>query len=177
MKRVMVLSAMALVMLLSDAAIQANDAAKDAVKGKGKAKQQVRAKSRKAKGLTEEEKQWREKLKAMTPEQRRVAMAQKALEKELAPWQEVRKIAAEEKAEKTVAAIDKVIAAKQAQFKKKLEAIKKKLEAMAKKKAMQADKIKKEDRQVDKKPSAGKTKKGNRQDAEKRQKKKPKTEI
>jgi len=124
MKRVMVLSAMALVILLSSAAIQADDT------------QRVGATARKAKGMSEKEKQWRENLKAMTPEQRQLAMAQKAMEKELAPWQAVRKIAAEEKAEKTVAAIDKVIAAKEAQFKKKLE-------AMAKRKAASADKPKK----------------------------------
>jgi hypothetical protein len=152
MKRVMVLSAMVLAILLSGAAIQA--------KGEGR----VRATAGKAKGLTEEEKQWKEKLKAMTPEQRQVAMAQKALEKELAPWQEVRKIAVEEKAEKTVAAIDKVIAAKQAQLKKKLE-------AMAKRKAASVDKPKKE-----KAASADKPKKENRQGGEERRQKKPKTE-
>jgi len=165
MKRVMVLSAMALVILLSSAAIQANDAAK----GKAKTKQKARTTSRKAKGLTEAEKQWREKLKKMTPEQRRAAMAQRAFEKSLAPWQEIRKIAVGEKAEKTVAAIDKVIAAKKAQFKKKLEAMAKKKAASAdkpKKKAVSADKPKK------KRPEGEKTKRKKRPEGEKRQKKK-----
>jgi hypothetical protein len=76
------------------------------------------------KNLSARNKQWREQLKAMTPEQRRVALAQRAFDAEIAPWQQVRKIAAAEKANKTVAAIDKILAGKQEQFKKRLAAIK-----------------------------------------------------
>lgn len=61
----------------------------------------------------------------MTPEQRRVALAQKALEDDLAPWKQVRQIAADEKAVKTLAAIDNIIAQKQEQFKKKMAAAEK----------------------------------------------------
>jgi len=74
------------------------------------------------KGLSEEQKQWKAKLEAMTPEQRRLALAQRALENDLAPWKQVRQIAAEEKAAKTLEAIDKIIAQKQEQFKKKMAA-------------------------------------------------------
>ena len=80
--------------------------------------------TREKRKLSEADKQWREKLKEMTPEQKRVAMAQRAFDAELAPWQQVRKIAASENATKTVAAIDKIMADKQTQFKKKLAAIK-----------------------------------------------------
>ena len=75
--------------------------------------------------MSAEEKAWREKLQAMTPQERRVAMATKVLDTELAPWKQVRAIAVGEKATKTVEAIDKIIAGKEAQFKKKLEAIEK----------------------------------------------------
>ncbi|MFH1718726.1 MAG: hypothetical protein ABIF19_15330, partial [Planctomycetota bacterium] len=52
------------------------------------------------------------------------AMAQRTFDSEMAPWQQVRKIAAEEKATRTLAAIDKVIAEKQSQFNKRLKAMK-----------------------------------------------------
>jgi len=74
--------------------------------------------------VSEEEKQWREKLKTMTPEERQLAMAQRTFDSEMAPWQQVRKIAAEEKATKTLAAIDKIIAEKKAQFDKRLKTMK-----------------------------------------------------
>jgi hypothetical protein len=87
-------------------------------------KNKKRAKNRNAdravKKLSEEQKQWREKLKEMTPEQRRVALAQKNFDAELAQWRQIRKIAAGENAAKTIAAIDKIIADKQTQFKKKM---------------------------------------------------------
>jgi len=74
------------------------------------------------KKMAEQQKAWQEKLKAMTPEQRRIAIAKKAFDADAAPWREVRKIALAEKATKTVAAIDKIIAAKEEQLKKKLAA-------------------------------------------------------
>jgi hypothetical protein len=77
------------------------------------------------KGLSEKQKQLTQRLKAMAPEQRRLALAKRTLQDQLAPWQEVRKIAAKEKAVKTLAAIDKIIAGRQQQFKKKMEAAKK----------------------------------------------------
>ena len=63
-----------------------------------------------------EQKAWQEKLKTMTPEQQQVAKAKRAFELSVAPWREVRLIAAEEKATATLAAIDKIIAAKEEQF-------------------------------------------------------------
>ena len=77
--------------------------------------------------------EWKAKLEAMTPEQRRVALAQKALEDDLAPWKQVRQIAADEKAVKTLAAIDKIVAEKQEQFKKKMSAVEKSDQPNAKK--------------------------------------------
>ena len=85
------------------------------------------------KKLAQEKKEWTAKLKEMTPEQRRVAIAKKAFEEDTAPWQEVRKIALSEKAAKTVEAIDKIIAAKAEQLKKKLAAPKKSEDAEQKK--------------------------------------------
>ena len=118
MKKMLICSVAALAILLAGSTALTKE------KGKArKADKETRKVSEKKK-LSEQEKQWREKLKAMAPEERRLAMAKKALENELAPWQEVRKVAVEEKATKTVAAIDKIIAAKQEQFKKKLEAMK-----------------------------------------------------
>jgi predicted Rossmann-fold nucleotide-binding protein len=76
------------------------------------------------KNLSEQDKQWKEKFKAMTPEQKRLALAQRAFDEEMAPWQQVRKIAVEENATKTLAAIDKIIAGKKEQFNKKAQAIK-----------------------------------------------------
>jgi DNA anti-recombination protein RmuC len=112
MKKVLICSVAVLAILLAGSTAL--------TKEKGKAKNPDRG----TRKLSEEEKQWREKLKEMTPEQRRLEMAKKALANELAPWQEVRKIAVEEKAAKTVAAIDRIIAARQEQFKKKLQAMK-----------------------------------------------------
>jgi hypothetical protein len=119
MKRVLICSMAALAILLAGSAAQTKERARRT----GREKTGVRQERKK---MTEQEKQWREKLKAMTPEERRVAMAKRALEIELRPWQEVRKLAAEEKATKTLAAIDKIIAAKQEQLKKRLEAMGKK---------------------------------------------------
>jgi len=93
-----------------------------------KEKDRSRAKNRETTGktekLSEEDKQWREKFKEMTPEQKRVALAQRNFSAELASWQQVRKIAVSENATKTVSAIDKIMADKQTQFKKKLAAMK-----------------------------------------------------
>jgi DNA polymerase II small subunit/DNA polymerase delta subunit B len=119
MKKVLICSIAVLAILLASGAAQTKE------KARGKGRQKAEMKEAKKK-MTEEEKQWREKLEAMTPEERRVAMAKRAFEIELKPWQEVRKIAAEEKATKTVAAIDKIITGKQEQLRKKLEAAAKK---------------------------------------------------
>lgn len=115
MKKVLICGVVALVFLLAgDTAL---------TKEKGKAREANRGAKRVAgKAVSEEQKQWKAKLEAMTPEQRRLALAQKALEDDLAPWKQVRQIAAEEEAVKTLAAIDKIIAEKQEQFKKKMAA-------------------------------------------------------
>jgi hypothetical protein len=115
MKKKLVLGVAALAILVSCGI--AFTAEKD--KSKNKAQKQK---------LTAEEKAWKEKLEAMTPEQRRLAIANKALETDLAPWREVRKIAESEKATRTLAAIDKIIATKEQQFKKKLQAAAKRQE-------------------------------------------------
>ena len=118
MKKTLICGAVALVLLLAGGTAL--------TKEKGKAKEANRGTKRVAgKGLSEEQKQWKAKLQAMTPEQRRLAIAQKALEGDIAPWKKVRQIATEEKAVRTVAAIDKIIAEKQEQFKKKMEAAEK----------------------------------------------------
>lgn len=116
MKKVLICSVAALVLLLT----AGTAVTKERTKSK-EANRQTKSTAENKK-LSAEQKQAKEQLKEMTPEQRRAALAKKALEEELAPWQAVRKIAVEEKATKTVAAIDKVIAAKQDQFKKKLQA-------------------------------------------------------
>lgn len=120
MKKRLVLTVAALAVLLSCGI--ALTAEKE--KAKGKERQQK---------ITAEEKAWKEKLAAMTPEERRVAVAKKALATELAPWREVRKVAESEKATKTLAAIDKIIAAKELELKKKLEAPEKEKAGAAKK--------------------------------------------
>ena len=118
MKKTLICGAVALVLLLAGGTAL--------TKEKGKAREANRETKRTAgKGLSEEQKQWKAKLQAMTPEQRRLAIAQKALEEDLAPWKKVRQVATEEKAERTVAAIDKIIAEKQEQFKKKMAAAEK----------------------------------------------------
>ena len=115
MKKTLICGAVALVLLLA--------AGTALTKEKGRAKEANRGTKRVAgKGLSEEQKQWKAKLEAMTPKQRRLALAQRALENDLAPWKQVRQIAAEEKAAKTLEAIDKIIAQKQEQFKKKMAA-------------------------------------------------------
>lgn len=118
MKKVLICTVAALVILLAgDTAL---------TRERNRAEGRNRETARKTKKVSEQDRQWREKLKSMTPEQRRVAMAQRNFDTELAPWQQVRKIAAEEKAVKTMEAIDKIIADKQSQFKKRLEALNKK---------------------------------------------------
>ncbi|MBL7188226.1 MAG: hypothetical protein ISS70_18030 [Phycisphaerae bacterium] len=113
MKKALICSVAALAILLA--------ASTALTREKGKAKGADRSTKRAGeKKISEEEKQWKAKLEGMTPEQRRVALAQKALDDDLAPWKQVGQIAAEEKAVKTLAAIDKIIAAKQDQFKKKM---------------------------------------------------------
>lgn len=118
MKKVLICSVAALVLLLAGSTAFTGE--------KGKAREANRGTKRAAgKSISEEQKQWKAKLEAMTPEQRRVALAQKALEDDLAPWKQVRQIAADEKAVKTLAAIDNIIAQKQEQFKKKMAAAEK----------------------------------------------------
>ncbi len=118
MKKVLICSVAALVVLLAGGTALTKETAKnkEAVKQAKNAAESTKPAA--------DLKQAKEQLKEMTPEQRRAALAKKAMEEELAPWQAVRKIAAEENATKTVAAIDKIIAAKQEQFKKKFEVIK-----------------------------------------------------
>jgi len=72
-----------------------------------------------------DQKAWQEKLKKMTPEQQQVARAKKAFEVSVASWRAVRQIAAKEKATKTLAAIDKIIAGKQMQLNKGLASMEK----------------------------------------------------
>ncbi|MCF7975486.1 MAG: hypothetical protein K9N55_16835 [Phycisphaerae bacterium] len=85
--------------------------------GQGKApakKQGNRAKA------SAEQQAWQEKLQKMTPEQQEVAKAKRAFETTVAPWRAVRLMAVEEKAVKTLAAIDQVIASKEQQLAKRL---------------------------------------------------------
>ena len=122
MKKVLISSVAALVILLAGTAMtQETNKAKNAPKEAAKA-----TKNAAEKKVSDKDKQWQEQFKAMTPEQKRLALTQKQLEEELAPWLEVRKIAAEENATKTVAAIDKIITAKKEQFKKRAGAMKEK---------------------------------------------------
>jgi len=118
MKKVLICSVAALVVLLAGGTALTKETAKNK-----EANKQAKNAAESTKPSAEL-KQAKEQLKDMTPEQRRAALAKKALEEELAPWQAVRKIAVEENATKTVAAIDKIIAAKQEQFKKKLDVTK-----------------------------------------------------
>jgi O6-methylguanine-DNA--protein-cysteine methyltransferase len=118
MKKVLICSVAAIAILLAGSMALAKEKDRSKVKNKENA--------RETKKLSEQDKQWREKFKEMTPEQKRVALAQKDSDAELAPWRQVRKIAAGENATKTVAAIDKIIADKQTQFKKKLATLKEK---------------------------------------------------
>jgi len=118
MKKVLICIVAAMVILLAGSTALTKEKNRSRVKNKNTAKE--------TKKLSEEEKQWREKLKGMTPEQKRVAMAQRNFDAELAQWRQVRKIAAGENAAKTVAAIDKIMADKQAQFKKKMAVAKEK---------------------------------------------------
>lgn len=119
MKKILICSVAALAVLLAGSTAMT----KETNKAKGATKE---AKNAAEKKVSEKDKQWQEQFKAMTPEQKRLALSQKQLEEELAPWLEVRKIAAEENATKTVAAIDKIVAAKKEQFKKRAGAMKEK---------------------------------------------------
>lgn len=123
MRKILICSAAALVVLLAGgtAMTQETDKAKEAPKEAGKELKKVAEKK-----VSEQDKQWQEQFKAMTPEQKRLALTQKQFDEELAPWLAVRKIAAEENATKTVAAIDKIITAKKEQFKKRSGAMKEK---------------------------------------------------
>ncbi len=125
MKKVLICGVAALVILLAGGTAL--------TKEKGKAGDGRGAKRVADKGISEEQKQWKAKLEAMTPEQRRLAVAKKALEDDLAPWKQVRQIAADEKAVKTMAAIDKIIAEKQEQFNKKMAAAEKRDQPKAEK--------------------------------------------
>jgi hypothetical protein len=75
---------------------------------------------------TQGDKEWRQKLKAMTPAQRRIAIVQKGFETDLATLRQMRKTAADEKATQTMAQIDKAIAAKEEQAKKMTAALERK---------------------------------------------------
>lgn len=128
MRKILICSVAALAVLLAGgtALTKETNKAKEATKAE---------KNAAGKKVSERDKQWKEQLKAMTPEQKRQAMAQKQLDEELAPWLQVRKIAAEEKATKTVTAIDKIITAKKEQFKKRADAMKEKSAEAGKSKA------------------------------------------
>jgi len=122
MKKILICSVAALVILLAGTAMtQETNKAKESPKEAAKAAKNVAEKK-----VSEQDKQWQEQFKAMTPEQKRLALTQKQLDEELAPWLQVRKIAVEENATKTVAAIDKIITAKKEQFKKRSGAMKEK---------------------------------------------------
>lgn len=123
MRKILICSVAALAVLLagSTAMTQETNKAKEAPKEAAKAAKNVAEKK-----VSEQDKQWQEQFKAMTPEQKRLALTQKQLDEELAPWLQVRKIAVEENATKTVAAIDKIITAKKEQFKKRAGAMKEK---------------------------------------------------
>ena len=117
MKKVLICSAVTLAILLAGSTALTQE--------RGRAREGNRERRNVAGNkVSEQEKQWREKLKTMTPEERQLAMAQRTFDGEMAPWQQVRKIAAEEKATKTLAAIDKIIAEKKAQLDKRLKAMK-----------------------------------------------------
>ena len=118
MKKVLICSVAALVILLAGNTALTRE--------RNRSEGRNRENARKTNKISEQDRQWREKLKSMTPEQRRIAMAQKNFDTELAPWQQVRKIAAGENAVKTIAAIDKIIADKQSLLKKRLEALNRK---------------------------------------------------
>jgi len=131
MKKVLICSVAALVVLLAGGTALTKETAKN----KEAAKQ---AKSAAEKKVSEQDKQFREQFKGMTPEQKRLALTQKQLDEELAPWLAVRKIAVEENATKTVAAIDKIITAKKEQFKKRSGAMKEDKPAAADKPAAES---------------------------------------
>lgn len=125
MKKALICSAAALAILLAGSTALTQE--------RGRAREGNRdRKNVVANKTSEEEKQWREKLKTMTPEERQLAVAQRTFATEMGPWQQVRKIAAEEKAAKTLAAIDKIIAEKKAQFDKRLNAMKQRGQARPK---------------------------------------------
>jgi hypothetical protein len=118
MKKILICMVAAMVILLAGSTALTKEKNRARVKNRDTAKE--------TKKLSEEEKQWREKLKGMTPEQKRLAIAQRNFDAELAQWRQVRKIAAGENAAKTMAAIDKIMADKQAEFKKKMTVAKEK---------------------------------------------------
>ena len=123
MRKILICSVAALAVLLAGSTAMTQETNK----AKGTSKEAARgAKNAAEKKVSEQDKQWQEQFKAMTPEQKRLALTQKQLDEELAPWLAVRKIAVEENATKTVAAIDKVITAKKEQFKKRSGALKEK---------------------------------------------------
>lgn len=118
MKKALICSIAALVILLAGGTAMTKERA-------GNKEANTKAKNvGEKKSLSEQDKQWKEQFKAMTPEQKRLALAQRAFDEEMAPWQQVRKIAVEENATRTVAAIDKIIAGKKEQFKKRAQAMK-----------------------------------------------------
>jgi hypothetical protein len=88
----------------------------------GKATEKRQGRQRK---VSAEQTAWLEKLKTMTPEQQQVAKAKKSFETAVAPWRKIRLLAAQEKATKTVAAIDQIIAAKEKQLNRKLAGLQK----------------------------------------------------
>jgi uncharacterized protein YecT (DUF1311 family) len=149
MKKVLICSVAALAILLAGgtALTQETDRAKEAPKEASK-----EVKKAAEKKLSEQDKQFKEKFKEMTPEQKRLALMQRALDDELAPWLAVRKIAVEESATKTVAAIDKIIAAKKEQFKKRSGAMKEDKPAQGEKSKTEAKRPEAQRSDVKKKP-------------------------
>jgi len=95
--------------------------------GVGSGREQKNPEKRQARQakVSEEQKAWQEELKTMTPEQQKVAKAKRAFELAVAPWREVRLIALQEKAVKTLAAIDLNIAAKEKVLNRRLAALEK----------------------------------------------------
>jgi hypothetical protein len=74
-----------------------------------------RTERREQKKTTREDKEVRRKPTALTPGQRGVAIAKRAIERDLTLLRQMRKTAVEEKAARTVAEIDKAIATKERQ--------------------------------------------------------------
>ena len=149
MKKVLICSVAALVILLAGGTALTQETGKVKEAPKEASKEVKKAAEKK---LSEQDKQFKEQFKEMTPEQKRLALMQKALDEELAPWLEVRKVAVEENATKTVAAIDKIIAAKKEQFKKRSGTMKESKPAQAEKPKAEAKRTEAQKSESKKKP-------------------------